>query len=55
MKIQRLIWVISGAVDHGISMKRLFMVSQTFERIGLVPQGYMYAELYMRDVEPEYM
>ena len=46
-KIMRLLWVINGAVDHGISLKRLFKVSKTYERIGMIPQDYMQAELYM--------
>ena len=37
LKVKRLIWVITGAVDHGISLKRLFKVSKTYERIGMVP------------------
>ena len=54
-KIQRLLWVITGAVDHGISLKRLFKVSKTYERIGMVPQGYMQADLYLHTKEPHHM
>ena len=53
-KIQRLLWVIIGALDHGISMKRLFKVSKTYERIGMVPQGYNQAELYLQTKEPHH-
>ena len=54
-KIKRLLWVITGAVDHGISLKRLFKVSKTYERIAMVPKDYMQAELYLQTEEPQHM
>ena len=54
-KIKRLLWVITGAVDHGISLKRLFKVSKTYERIAMVPKDYMQADLYLQTEEPQHM
>ena len=51
-KIKRLLWVICGILDESLSIKRLFKVSQTYERIGMIPQGYMQAELFERQQEP---
>ena len=47
-KIKRLLWVIGGAIDHSLSIKRLFKVSKTYERIGMIPKDYMQAELFVR-------
>ena len=35
--IQRQIWVITGVLEHDLSIKRLTKVSRTYERINLVP------------------
>ena len=48
-------WVLRGALDHKISLKRLFTVMGYYEKIGLVPEGYMQAELYRHDKPPEHM
>ena len=36
-KIQRLLWAITGILDHNLSIKRLFKVMQIYERINVVP------------------
>ena len=41
-----LLWRYVGFTEHKINYSMLTKVSQTYERIGLVPQGYMYADLY---------
>ena len=45
-EIERQLWVISGVLDQELSIKRLMKVSRTYERIGLVPSGYLQAELF---------
>ena len=51
--IQRHIWVITGVLEHDLSIKRLTKVSRTYERINLVPKDYNQADLYERNVEPQ--
>ena len=51
----RLQWVIIGAIDHKISMTRLYEIYQTYTRLNLVPEGYSYAPLYMHDSMPHHM
>lgn len=54
-KIERLIWVMNGVLEHNVSIKRLFSVLRTYEFIGLVPSDYNYAELYFRNEESYHM
>ena len=54
-KMLRLQWVIIGAIDHKISMTRLYEIYQTYPRLSLVPEGYSYAPLYMHDSQPHHM
>ena len=35
------LWVIDGYLWKGLSITRLFEVSQTYEKLGLIPEGYM--------------
>ena len=42
-----------GALEHKINLKRLFTVSGFYEKIGLVPEGYLQAELYRHDKPPQ--
>ena len=50
-EIERLIWVMTGMIEHKISIRRLHAVCKTYEAIDLVPQGYMQAELFTLDQE----
>ena len=51
----RLIWLMNGVLKHQISIKKLFVVLKTYEHLGLIPEGYNYAELYSRETEPNHM
>ena len=55
LKIELLIWVFEGVVGHSLSLTRLYQVSKTYERIKVVPQGYMMADLYTRQEPPRHM
>ena len=44
---RRELWCIKGQLDHGLCRERLTEICQTYERINLVPEGYMYAPLYL--------
>lgn len=48
-----MLWVIDGYLRHNLSFKRLFKVSETYQRINAVPEGYMYAELYLCRKNPD--
>ena len=48
-------WVIAGVLDQELSIKRLMKVSRTYERIGLVPSGYLQAELFNKREELRHM
>ena len=37
LKIQLLIWVFVGVVEHSLSLTKLYQVSKTYERIKVVP------------------
>lgn len=51
-KFQRIHWVLTGLLDHNMSIKKLFKISKTYERLKLVPKDYMYAELYLQHEQP---
>lgn len=40
-KARILIWVYIGIVEHQINLSKLYRVSKTYKRIGIVPEGYM--------------
>ena len=51
-QVLRLLWFINGAVKHNLSFRRLREVYETYERLDLVPEGYMYAALHMHSEAP---
>ena len=48
----RLLWFIKGALDHKLSFRSLKEIYQTYKRLDLVPDGYMYASLHMHSKAP---
>ena len=48
----RLVWFINGTLDHKFSFRRLQEIYQTYKRLDLVPEGYMYASLHMHREAP---
>ena len=46
---------MNGVSEHQLSIKKLFAVLKTYEHLGLIPDGYNYAELYSRETEPNHM
>ena len=40
-KVKHSLWVIDGYLGYNLSIKRLLKVSETYQKINLVPQGYM--------------
>ena len=48
----RLLWFIIGALDHKLSFSGLKEIYQTYKRLDLVPEGYMYAALHMHREAP---
>ena len=51
----RLLWFITGALDHKLSFSSLQEIYQTYKHLDLVPEGYMYAPLHMHREEPEHI
>ena len=43
---------MTGVIEYKISIKKLFAVLKRYESLELVPEGYYYAELYVREKEP---
>ena len=54
-EIERQLWVIAGVLDQNLSIKRLMKVNRTYERINLVPKGYLQAELFLQKNEPRHL
>ena len=40
LKIKGQLWVVEGFLENNLSLHRLENVLKTYQRIGLVPQGY---------------
>ena len=47
-KMQILCWIYIGISEHQLHLSKLDRVAKTYKRIGLVPEGYMQADLYLR-------
>ena len=43
--IQRLIWVLTGILDHNLKLKKLLKFQKDQEKLGLVLEGYDYVAL----------
>lgn len=42
-KARILLWVYIGIAEHQINLTKLYKVSKTYKRIGVLPEGYMQA------------
>ena len=51
-KALRLLWYIKGAVNHNLSLESLREIYETYKRLDLIPEGYMYASLHMHSEAP---
>ena len=47
-KLQILRWIYVGISEHRINLVKLDRVAKTYERIGLLPEGYQQADLFIR-------
>ena len=48
-KFERLLWVLTGVLDHGLSIRKLYAILKTYERIDCVPTDYNQADLYIQN------
>ena len=48
----RLLWLITGALDHKLSFRGLKEVYQTYKSLDLVPEGYLYPALHKHREAP---
>ena len=39
-------WVLMGIITHSFSKTILYQIAVKYKKIGMVPQGYFYPELY---------
>ena len=46
MKLQRRLWLVEGVLTLGLNSDLLSAISAKFSKIGAVPQGYNYPELF---------
>ena len=46
MSVLRQIWVVKGVLEHSINQTLLQEIAAKHERIGTMPSGYFYPELY---------
>jgi len=42
------LWVQDGVLEMGLNRSKLLEICDKFERIGAVPQGYFYPELFYK-------
>ena len=53
--LRRELWIIRGALDHGIDLDTLTQVATTHKRAGVIPNGYYYPELFTSTQAPSYL
>ena len=49
------LWVIDGHINHGFKLSVLNKISDVYERIDCVPEGYHQAELWASKDEPAFL
>ena len=51
----RSLWVIDGFLVHGFQLSLLTNISNVYERINCVPEGYHQADLWASKQEPAFL